>query len=171
MGMYTAVKFSATLNATGRAVVDFLEAVKQNTPSQKQTWEVVAEHFELPWLIEWAKVGRCDFIPWGAYAPGRRDLDEVGHQHTIIAHGPSGSSLTLRYVRPERSKDSRVWHVLTELKNYHNEIQCFCANVLPHMIAKPCTVYYEYEERRYDHDDPTPEFQTINVLPLAEGDT
>jgi hypothetical protein len=170
MGMYTAVKFSATLNVTGRAVVDFLEKVRFDKSVQKQTWQVAAEHFEFPWLVEWAKVDRCDFIPWGAYTPGGRDLDDVGHQHAIVEWESSTGDYVFRHVLPERSEDGRVWHVSSELKNYEREIQNFCENVLPHMLSEPCTVYYEYEVRRYDYDDPSPEFRTIDVLPFAGGE-
>lgn len=170
MGMYTAIKFSAHLNNTGRAVVDFCERVRPNTQGNK-TWEMAASHFKFPWLVEWSKTDRCDFIPWGAYKPGLRDLDDVGHQHVIIKRYSHSNGYCFRYIRPERSKDGSVWHVSTELKNYNMEIQHFCANVLPHMIAKPCVVYWEYEERRYDYDDPTPEFQTIDVLPPAGSES
>lgn len=167
--MYTAVKFSATLNDTGRAVVDFLEKVRPDKTTQKETWQIAAEHFEFSWLSDWAKVRRCDFIPWGSYTPGRRDLDDVGHQHVLVETPSTTSDYVFRYILPERSEDGRVWHVSSELKNYEGEIQNFCANVLPRMIAAPCTVYYEHEERRYDYDDPTPEFTVLTVMPRADA--
>ena len=169
MGMYTAVKFSATLNDTGRAVVDFLEKVRPDETTQKETWQVAAEHFEFSWLSDWAKVRRCDFIPWGSYTPGYRDLDDVGHQHVLVETPSTTSDHVFRYIRPERSEDGRVWHVSSELKNYENEIRNFCENVLPRIIAEPCTVYYEYEERRYDYDDPTPEYTTLTVMPQEDA--
>lgn len=159
MGMYTAIKFSAALSDVGRAVVSFIDDVNHDETIRQSPWLAAAEHFEFSWLGSWAKEGRSDFIPWGFYSPGGRDIDDVGHQHTTIKPKPS-SYLTSGYVSPELSTDGKTWHVCTELKNYNNEISKFCENVLPHLIAEPCTVYCEYEERRYAYDDPTPEYVT-----------
>jgi len=169
MGMYTAIKFSAVLNDVGRKVVEFLDKVRPDKSIQKKTWQVTAEHFDFLWLNEWAKVKRCDFIPWGSYTPGHHDIDEVGHQHALVKTPSTTRDYAFEYIRPERSHAGSVWHVCADLKNYEGEIQNCCENLLPRMISEPCTVYYEYEERRYDYDDPTPEYVTINVMPQADA--
>jgi len=164
MGMYTVIKFSAALNDVGREVVDFLENSRASRQEYVSDWQAAADRFGYPWLKRWAEVDRCDFIPWGAYVPGRRDVDDIGHQHVIVTKYYNDGR-HFNYILPERSSDGSTWHVCADLKNYEGEIQTFCEHVLPYMISLACPVYHEYEGRRYDYVDPTPEYDIIIVLP------
>mgnify|MGYP003637421869 CR=1 FL=1 len=137
MGMYTTVKFNARLNDDGLRVVTWLH---ENHTAPVWSWwaDAVAAFPEYPWVAAWAKVERCDFIPWGSLSGGSRL--QGGNREAYW-----------------RLKDGK-WSVLCALKNYEGEIATFCETVLPHMLASVCRVKHEYCEG--------PVVQSTKVTPI-----
>lgn len=132
MGMYTGVRFTASLTGFGFLVVKCLNEAHESLPRQgireairkrpTHAWEAVAERF--PGHFErWAKVGRCDFIPFG---------------WVTLPDWPLCTSVL-------RIKTG-TWTVVCSLKNYGHEIEQFLEEVLPILLAEPCDVTFHYEE-------------------------
>jgi hypothetical protein len=133
MGMYTGIRFEARLRADALPIVTALYEVGGNV----SRWGAVAEQHPLPWLQAWARVGRCDFIPFGALAYMPADWKETNLDPPVDG----------------------VWRVCCSLKNYQGEIGIFLDAVLPHLIAESCTCEVLYEE------DDAPQLDV--VLPAA----
>lgn len=110
VGHYTALKVeSARLTGTGSAVVKDLHEV----PYDGNRWERVADLYpHYPFLREWSKRGRCDFIPFG-----------------------SG------WVDAEWSLNEDLWSFVCCLKNYEGDVEYFIGSVLPNLIDAPTTVF------------------------------
>ncbi len=125
MGMYTGVRFQAHVTEEAQEIISWCQEDRQS-----RGWHEAAEKFDVPWLADWVRVDRCNFIPWGAlcYLGGWAEEDES-------------------YSRLKGAS----WEVLCSLKNYRDEIRAFCENILPHMIESETIVESRYEES--DHSD------------------
>lgn len=119
MGMYTGIRFTAKLNEFGARVIKDLHS--EWAQLGFSAWGRVAEKY--PDFKGWARVGRCDFIPFGAvcYMP-----NEWGEGESLL--------------------EEATWRVTCSLKNYAGEIDTFLASVLPKIIGLPCSVEVLYEE-------------------------
>jgi hypothetical protein len=120
MGMYTGVRFQAQVTEEAREIISWCQEDRQS-----RGWHEAAEKFDVPWLTDWVRVGRCNFIPWGylCYLGGWAGEEE-------------------QYSRLEGAS----WEVLCSLKNYQGEIRTFCEEILPHMITAETIVESRYEE-------------------------
>lgn len=120
MGMYTDLRARLTIKEEFRPVIAELMDL-----NEYRSWQDVAGMFpQYPFLAEWAKIWRCDFIPFGAlsYMPWEADDPEW-----------------------KRSFKDGVWVFQCSLKNYEEEIQKFVATVLPHIVETCHELYSLYE--------------------------
>lgn len=118
--MYTGVRFQTQVTEEAREVISWIQEDRKS-----RGWHEAAEKFDAPWLVDWGRVDRCNFIPWGSlcYLEGWAGEDES-------------------YSRLKGTS----WEVLCSLKNYQYEIRTFCEDILPHMIALETIVESRYEE-------------------------
>lgn len=118
--MYTGVRFQAHVTEEAREIISWCQEDRQS-----RGWHEAAEKFDVPWLTDWVRVDRCNFIPWG---------------HLCYLGGWAG----------EEEQYSRLkgtsWEVLCSLKNYEGEIRAFCEDILPRMITTQTIVESRYEE-------------------------
>lgn len=120
MGMYTGVRFQAQVTEEVREIISWVQEDRQS-----RGWHEAAEKFDAPWLADWVRVGRCNFIPWGA-------LCYLG--------GWAGEDKSYSRLK------GTSWEVLCSLKNYQDEIRTFCEEILPRMITAQTVVESRYEE-------------------------
>ena len=113
MGMYTGLYFKALIKEEYREMVD--SAISDHD------WAAIGEKF--PIAKEWAKVGRCKFIPWGALCYMPDDFPD-----------------------PCRDMTNGVWEVSCSLKNYEGEIQKFVEEVLKPISQEIYECFSLYEE-------------------------
>jgi len=137
MGMYTTLLFDAPLSEKGRAIVEKLIDHENYTDNAHGRWGMVADMLPEP-ALEWLKVGRKNFIPFGALSYVPTDDPDWNNQRHDIDGGD-------------------VWHVRCSLKNYTNEIAMFLVGVLPYLISEHIVAYTWYEE----DDEP----RLISVVP------
>ena len=137
MGMYTTLLFDAPLSEKGRAIVEKLIDHENYTDNAHGRWGMVADMLPEP-ALEWLKVGRKNFIPFGALSYVPTDDPDWDNQRHDIDGGD-------------------VWHVRCSLKNYTNEIAMFLVGVLPYLISEHIVAYTWYEE----DDEP----RLVSVVP------
>lgn len=120
MGMYTGLRFCAQLKEQAVPVIQLLNEAHQ--------WDLVTVKYPYVELVAWSRVGRCNFIPFGAiaYMPDewQQQSDEQGH--SILVDG--------------------AWKVVCSLKNANDAIETFILQVLPILISQPCCCEIMYEE-------------------------
>lgn len=142
MGMYTGLRASVVIKPQWRGAIGLLHE-SRNTPktsfSSGQDWEAVfAQYPDLPGLYDWVKVGRRDFIPFGALAYMPEDFSDA----------EDGESFS------KYDADSGRWTFCCSLKNYEGEIRQFVEEVLSHIVDSVdyCESLYE-EFPWYDNSD------------------
>lgn len=140
MGMYTGLRFKAKLNMKGLKAARILTA-----PSG--SWKTVKTKVRGLDLDDWLTVDRCDLIPRGAICYMPKDWS-WGELDPEVHHYDTEEVCFAAHIN--RLEDG-VWVVSCSLKNYAREIDQFLLNVLPQLIAEPCTAEYLYEE----NDEPT----------------
>ncbi len=125
MGMYTGLRAKLSIKEEFWPVIDMVMNRREGI-----FWEDVAKAFpQYPFIAEWADVGRCDFIPFGALAYMPWDDDDPEWQ---------------------RSFKAGLWVFQCSLKNYEGEIECFVNTVLSPIVHATYELYSLYEE----HDEP-----------------
>lgn len=125
MGMYTGLRVKVTVKQTYR------EMIKQI--NEGASWNEFTKEF--PFLNNYAKQHRANFIPRGAIA--YIDQWETGkYPNTIATDGFE------RYI----NMDTGYWIFQCSLKNYNQEIQEFLKEVLPEIIESSDHIEYRYEE-------------------------
>jgi hypothetical protein len=165
MGDYTGLRFEVPLNPLGISLIHRLEhwnnhrGMTINTEAGRiSPWANVAQEFSnLPWVREWADVGRCNFIPYGALSYMAEDwVKEANLKETLGPHtdGAWGRERAVGY----------RWKVCCSLKNYEGEIEHFLRRVMPHLIAEKVTVETLFE---YDNE---PTIWNIAPVDMTLGD-
>lgn len=132
--MYTGLRAKLKIKPEFHTVINRLHLVPQmpsNEFEYKSDWGQVAEAFpEYPFLEEWARVARSNFIPFGAlaYMPWEDDDPEW-----------------------QRSFKDGIWTFQCSLKNYGDEIGTFVDLILRNIVEEVHELYHLYEE----YDEPT----------------
>lgn len=97
------------------------------------TWADAAQHFDYQWLRDWAEVGRCNFIPFGALAG--TDWDEDDPEWSLAFD------------------DSRIFVFQCSLKNYEKEIETWFELFKHTWVAADGWIYSEDWEMAARLDD------------------
>lgn len=140
MGMYTGLRASVVVKPEWREAIALLH--RKDRPDARKfdsgyAWERVHEHFPgLPGLVEWVKVGRRDFIPFGGLAYMPEDFSDA-------EDGQSFSKF---------NGETGEWRFCCSLKNYEGEIKTFVETLLARIVER-----VEYCESLYEESQWGPE--------------
>ncbi len=99
MGNYTSLRVKLRPK---QEFISLYQFIFDNADSES-TWTAAAQHFDYQWLRDWAEVGRCNFIPFGALT--RTDWDEDDPDWSLSF------------------EDQRIFQFQCSLKNYEEEIE------------------------------------------------
>jgi hypothetical protein len=126
MGMYTGLRFKGVVKQEFREMIDEI--------NQGAEWSEFTEQY--PFLKEYAKQDRAEFIPRGAlsYMPNEWEVGKFPSQ--TPADGFDNSI----------NMENGYWSFQCSLKNYNGEIQHFLKEVLPEIIDSSDHIEYYYEE-------------------------
>jgi hypothetical protein len=116
MGMYTELRFRATIKHKYRDLVAFI--------NNEGDWKDAVLRFNFPWLKGWSEFSRSGMIPDGGSAYFDDDPDWE------------------RKFDPETG----FWQVQCNLKNYQGTIEHFLAHILPEIASEVHEAWEHYEE-------------------------
>lgn len=144
MGDYTGLRFRVKLTDQAHMAIKMAEQVYRTEGNMVPFWEIVrSQGIKIP--KDFLAYGRSGFIPFGAVCYMPEDWGETRYDIEPATHR---------------------WNVVCSAKDvgYHEKsmMELFCEEVLPLLIAEPCTaeVLYEY------WDEP----KKIEVLPRMSKD-
>lgn len=145
MGMYTGLRVKVTVKKDYR---DMIEAIHNG-----DSWCDYAEEF--PFLANYAKQGRAEFIPNGvlSYMPDNWEEGEFPRQKATDGFGTKIDLATGK------------WSFQCSLKNYNDEIEQFFEEVLPHLLESSEHIEYFYEEWE---ESKMYEFANGNIVQLVK---
>lgn len=129
--MYTGIRIKVTVKEKYRSMVRDI--------NDGEEWLAFAEQF--PFLRDYAKQSRAEFIPGGAlcYMPNDWEIGESPMQSAADGFDRSFDMATGK------------WAFQCSLKNYNEEIEQFFREVLPELISEAAHIEYYYEEWDSSH--------------------
>ena len=119
MGMYTCFTLSCKVKKEYR---DYIKQINEGAE-----WKDFVD--QMPFVKEYSKQSRADFIPHGALSA--YNDDKFGPQN-FNTYGSFGT-----------------WNFLCDMKNYDSTIEQFIQEVLPHLCERVYFCAYWYEEKAH----------------------
>lgn len=128
MGDYTGLRFKAKLTEQAHMAIEMATRVYSTRENEVPFWEIVrSQGIKIP--RDFIAYGRSGYIPFGA-----------------VCYMPDSWGETSYDIEP----DTHQWNVVCSAKDigHHPKsmMELFCEEVLPLLIAEPCTaeILYEY---------------------------